>query len=285
MRMAIIIQCHSRSNQVNRLIEFFNVDWIDLYIHVDSKSNIIEKINIQKNVKLLKDRVDVRWGTFSQCEATLKVFNLILKSGIKYKYIHLISGEDFPIKSLEYFKKYFFENSCNFIEYSKLPNDELVKKGYDRFQVYYPLWMIRRPNEFFIRVIRVLYRDLILSTKMFKRKKIPFDTLYYGSQWFSINYETFQYITEYLSENEHIIEFFKNSIYPDEMFFQTIILNSEISFECVNDNLRYIDWSAKQGSPKSVDKKDIDLALTTKNFFIRKIQNNQLIDYINSKLD
>lgn len=284
MRMAIIIQCHNRSNQINQLIDFFNEDWIDLYIHVDSKSNIIKEINIKENVNLVKDRVDVRWGTFSQCEATLKAFKLISESKIRYKYIHLISGEDFPVKSLKYFHDYFSTQSCNFIEYSVLPNPELVKNGMDRFQVYYPLWMIGRPNQIFIRVIRVLYRNFILSTKIFKRKVVPFETIYFGSQWFSINYETFQYINEYLRKNEHIIKFFKNSIYPDEMFFQTIILNAQIPFENENCNLRYIDWSDKQGSPKKVDKKDIDLAFDTKDIFIRKVQNGKLINYINSRL-
>lgn len=284
MKMAIIIQCHNRSDQINHLIEFFNEDWIDLYIHVDFKSDIINEINIKKNVNLVKDRVDVRWGTFSQCEATLKAFKLISETKIRYKYIHLISGEDFPVKSLKYFYDYFSKENCNFIEYSTLPNPDLVKNGMDRFEVYYPQWMIGRSNQIGIRIIRVLYRNFVLSTKLFKRKSIPFKTIYYGSQWFSINYETFQYINEYLEKNEHVINFFKNSIYPDEMFFQTIILNAHNLFENRDYNLRYIDWSDKKGSPKTVDKEDIDLAFNTNALFIRKVQSSRLINYIKSKL-
>ena len=77
MKMAIAIQCHTNSEQINRLINYFQDDYIDIYIHVDKKSNIVSELDIKKNVYLIENRVDVKWGQFSQVEATLNIFKEI----------------------------------------------------------------------------------------------------------------------------------------------------------------------------------------------------------------
>ena len=49
--MAYAIQCHKNIDQVNRLIKVLKSDDIDLFIHVDKKSNIKDKIIKDKNNK------------------------------------------------------------------------------------------------------------------------------------------------------------------------------------------------------------------------------------------
>ena len=39
------------------------------------------------------------------------------------------------------------------------------------------------------------------------------------------------------------MDFFRRVLIPDELFFQTILLNSPLRDRIVNDNLRYMDWS------------------------------------------
>ena len=112
--------------------------------------------------------------------------------------------------------------------------------------------MIDRPENMKKRIIRVAYRELILRTRIFKRKTDFIEDFYYGSAWFSITGDCMKFILSYIENNKKYIEFFKNSIYPDEMFFQTIIMNSKYSKSIVNNNLRYIDWSEKKASPKTL---------------------------------
>ena len=71
MKMAIAIQCHNKPEIINELIKFFNDCDIDIYIHVDKKSNIYNKLLINTNVYMIKNRIDVQWGKFSQVEACL----------------------------------------------------------------------------------------------------------------------------------------------------------------------------------------------------------------------
>ncbi len=284
MKMAIAIQCHKNVEQLNRLIEFFRDDEIDIYIHVDKKSDIKQKIKMIKNLYILEESIDVRWGDFSIVESALKLFERIKESKIDYEYIHLISGQDYPIKKLEEFKRFFVDNNKQYVEYAKLPFNTLVRAGVDRYQVYYPRWMIDRPENMKKRIIRVAYRELILRTRIFKRKTDFIEDFYYGSAWFSITGDCMKFILSYIENNKKYIEFFKNSIYPDEMFFQTIIMNSKYSKSIVNNNLRYIDWSEKKASPKTLQYNDIDKALKSKSYFARKIDSVQLIDYIEDNL-
>lgn len=284
MKMTIAIQCHTNSEQINRLINYFQDDYIDIYIHVDKKSNIVSELDIKKNVYLIENRVDVKWGQFSQVEATLNIFKEIRNSDYKYKYIHLISGQDYPIKSLKAFKEYFLYQNSEFIECSPLPSDVLVKRGEDRYKVYYPNWMIDRPSKTFKRFIRILYREFILNIKIFERKNLDFENLYFGSQWFSITNSCMEYILDSLNNKNSIVRFFKNTLCSDEMFFQTIIMNSYFNKNVKNNNLRYIDWSDKKGSPKTLNIQDIKKAIKTDCFFARKIEDQSVIDYIEKSL-
>jgi len=285
MKIALAIQCHANSKQINRLIEFFHDEDIDIYIHVDKKSNIINEIEINNNVKIVKDSVDVRWGQISQVEATLKLFNLINSSERSYDYVHLISGEDYPVKSLQEFKDFFKENKNEYIQYGFLPTKILSRNGIDRYSVYYPKWMIDRPCKILKRTIRVVYREFILRTHLFKRKFDLEDYICYGSSWFSITGACMKYILIYLKEHKKYYNFFKNSIYSDEMFFQTIIVNSPFKNHIKNDNLRYIDWSEKQGSPKTLNIDDAKKAIFINTFFARKIVNMDVINFIEKSLN
>lgn len=284
MKMAIAIQCHTNSNQINRLINYFQDDDIDIYIHVDKKSNIKDDLDIKKNVYIIKNRVDVKWGQFSQVEATLNILEEIKNSNCKYKYIHLISGQDYPVKSLQSFKDYFLYQSGEFIECSHLPSDILVKRGEDRYKVYYPNWMIDRPSKVFKRFIRILYREFILKTKILKRKNLDFEYFYFGSSWFSITNDCMEYILNLLNNKNNIVVFFKNTLCADEMFFQTIIMNSYLKNNVKSNNLRYIDWSDKKSSPKTLQIQDIKEAIKSEYFFARKIEDQSVINYIEKSL-
>lgn len=280
MKMAIAMQCHANSEQINKIIEFFDDDDIDIYIHIDKKSNIKSEIVTRNNVYILDNNINVKWGQYSQVEATLELFKRIKKSSENYKYIHLISGQDYPVKSLEEFKEFFYNNNKQYIESEILPYNKLTKSGRDRYEVYYKDWMIDRPDKIIKRCIRVAYREFILGTRIFRRKIDFIDNIYCGSQWFSITNDCLEYILEYLNKNTNYSNFFRNSIYSDEMFFQTIVMNSKFAEDIENNNLRYINWSEQKESPKNLDIEDIKKAIASKCFFARKINSLKVIEYI-----
>ena len=201
-KQAILIQCHNKPEQINEIIGYLPEEIFDIYIHVDKKSNIIADIVQKENVFFVKNRIDVRWGRFSQVEATMALINE-MKSPMNYSYCHLISGNDCIIKPIIWLEKIFDENNDKqYIESNYLDGSATWSwGGEDRFQCFYPQWMIQRPKNKIMKVIRVSYREFIMRTKIFKRKNAPVDRFYGGSSWWSLTGEMVAWIKEYILTN------------------------------------------------------------------------------------
>ena len=60
----------------------------------------------------------------------------------------------------------------------------------------------------------------------------------------------------FLSENPDYVRFFEHVFVPDELFFQTIIMNSELRDTVENDDLRYLDWS-REPAPAVLTRDDL----------------------------
>jgi hypothetical protein len=57
----------------------------------------------------------------------------------------------------------------------------------------------------------------------------------------------------------------------EEIYFQTILLNSKYINNIINDNLRYIDWdSGRGGYPAFLDKTDYEKIKHSNKIFARK---------------
>ena len=117
------------------------------------------------------------------------------------------------------------------------------------------------------------FLQFIYSFKRDFPRKIPFVKVYGGSQWFTLNYKHVAYILAYVKNNETTISFFKESMLPDESFFQTILLNSPYQKELVNDNLRLIEMQANH--PLIYKKDDFEYLLNQQQFFARKFDLNE----------
>lgn len=84
MKIAFLMQCHKNPEQINLLLKALKHSQVDVYVHVDSKSeNIREDIEKINGVYLLpkKDCVDVQWAQFSQVQATLNLLNAAISGG------------------------------------------------------------------------------------------------------------------------------------------------------------------------------------------------------------
>ncbi len=255
-KQAILIQCHNKPEQINFLIEVMPADKFDFYIHVDKKSVIFNEIKRNDNI-FFSERIDVHWGRFSQVEATMKLFSMIDTS--KYSYVHLISGNDFIVKHPDEIYTFFNDNDKEFIESNILPGTCTWSwNGLDRYSVYYPQWIIHRPADMFFRIIRVAYREFVMRTKIFTRKKFPVKDFYGGSSWFSITGSLVGWMKKYLEENPEYVEFFKHGVCVDEVFFQTLARCSPYSKNIINEHLRYMIWNGvTTGGPKTIMELDI----------------------------
>ena len=121
-----------------------------------------------------------------------------------------------------------------------------------------------------------------LINKLLPQRKVPKNIVFVGrSQWFSITLEQAIYIATELKRNYKLRHYFKFTWGSDEFVFQTLLYNSPFKAQMVNDNLRYIDWSAGGASPKTLTIADVDILLNSHKLFARKFDEKIDVAIIN----
>ena len=281
---AICIQCHNAPEIINALIDLLPSDNFDFYIHVDKKSSIIDEIVRRDNV-FFCNRISVLWGQSSQYKATLELLNSIDHK--KYNYVHLISGNDFLVCPPEKFIKFFENNDNQYI--GACPLDENCTwswHGQDRYLVWYPKFLVKRPTRKFWRIVRLLYREFVMRTFIFRRKNLPAPEFFGSSQWFSITGNLVGWIKDYLNTHKEYIDFFDHSICSDEVFFSTLAKLSPYKDKIANQCLRYMIWTSdvQSGGPKELEPDDIKKMEPNKFVFARKITSISTVNFIKSSL-
>lgn len=271
MNKAYIVLLHKDPEQAYKLLQRLDDNKAMFFVHIDikkKKSDFKQLYQFGEKVQFIK-RENGKWGGFGIVQATINGLEAIKKSGKNFDQIHLISGQDYPIKSNQFIDE-FFRNSQKKIfmkTLGALPLKEWWLGGLVRINEYY--FGMKDYQIFLSRIPRFLSRYF-----SFLRKKIPYDlTIYGGSQWWTIDMYAMNFILEYVETHPKIISFFRFSKLPDEMFFQTILLNSgdqNILNSIENDSKRYIVIPGGQNHPIVWTKKDLNTLLSSDALYSRK---------------
>lgn len=272
MKVAFLMLCHKNPKQINLLLKALKHPQVDVFIHVDSKNeNIREDIEKSDGVYLLpkKDCVDVQWAQFSEVKATLNLLNAAISKG-GYSHYFLISGQDFPLKSIGEIVRFLNERKDeNFIDCA------LIKRFEKRNDIYFPRMVIGR------RIWqKILKGILVYSTggwnqtfSIIKRLKPANVQYYFGSQWWCLNDAMVKWIYNFLENYPEYIKLFKHSLCPDECFFQTLVMNSPFA-NTTKPYLHYIKWEKGKSSPKTLTTIDYEELKKAEKLIARKFDIN-----------
>ena len=262
MRVAYLILAHANPKQLQRLVNRLSHTSVDFYIHIDLKVAIqsFKPLMQQPNTFFVKNREKVRWGAYSIVQATVNGFEQIIASGINYQHITLLSGQDYPLKCNSAILD-FFKANCDtaFMEFYTM--NDVWTEAIPRLNKYY------LTNYPFIGSHAI---EIIIN-KLFTKRQPPVNLVFVGrSQWFSVTLPQAKYIIEELATNNSLRRYFKLTWGGDEFVFQTLLYNSPYKAEMVNNNLRYIDWSEKNASPKTFTIADAAMLTQSNRLFARK---------------
>ena len=101
MRHAWLIIAHNEFAVLQRLLAELDDPRSDFYVHLDRKVAQMPELQVGRGrLYLLKDRMDVRWGSVSQIAVELLLLETALKNG-PYAHYHIISGVHLPLKPVE----------------------------------------------------------------------------------------------------------------------------------------------------------------------------------------
>lgn len=270
MKIAHLINAHRNLSQLIRLVSQLSDRNASLFVHLDRKisdeatAEFASAVS-QYGVHLIRERINVTWGGFSQVQATLNGLRTIIKSGVdRFDYINILSGQDYPLQQTEALLS--FLNDSRGGEFMEAI--ELTKYGVGTELYRYQQYHLKETITISCTLRRWIER---CANRVLPIRKPPLGgNIYAGSSWWTITNVLACYILDFLERNREYARFFATTHSADEMFFQTIVVNSPFREQLRNRNLRYIDWSAHGRSPKTLTRHDLHSLKTSGQFYARK---------------
>lgn len=278
MKLAYIVLAHKNPAQVARLIQSLDNNYATIFLHIDQNADASEFKTIcarRDNIVAVKS-VKTPRGGFGLVEATINGIKAVMDDKRTFDFVSLISGQHYPIKSNEQIRDYLNSTTRSaFIEYTSLPD-------YDRWEPRGGLYRIDRyflgletHQRFMAKTLNFLLQKANIFKRIFPENLKPFG----GSQWWTLNNDSLQYIMRFIKNNEEFITFHKYSFAPDELFFHNILLNAtddKIKSGITNNNLLYMNWpDTGKGHPEILRSSDFANILTSDLLFARKFDTEQ----------
>lgn len=278
MKVAILIQAHKNPQQVARLCKALAHPDIDIFMHLDAKTDIASFKALIPQVIMVKKRINVLWGGFSQVKATINSLRQIKQCGVKYNYVALISGQDYPV-----------------ITPSRLI--ETLRRGGNQEYLSHATMDFEYPNN---TADKVLHYHFILTNRRLTnrlrkweyryspfRRKYPITPVYKGDNWWTLTPECIDYILEYAKKEYKFVNFHRFTESSDEIFFHNIIMHSPFAERVENNSHRYIDWSQCKANPEILTCEDYDKIVKSDAWFARKFDtelNSNILDMLDKHL-
>jgi hypothetical protein len=294
-KIAYLIVAHTDPNILKRLIISLNSN-ADFYIHLDKK---VERALFQtqfydfENVYFINDNHWVQWAGFGIVAAQISLIKIALKS--KQDYIRLVhlSGLDYPLMSNNKLYKYFSIENVEYISGYNITKSSQInqKKRVTRYHLFKNVQ--GRTN----KAYKILgYLCLKLSDLLpFKKQDIvsidgKVADIFFGSQFFAVTPAFAGYFLEVVKNNPLLVNYFKTSFAPDELFVQTIFFNSSFSDkadsvllnkECDLHKLASLHYFEYTSSIKVLSNDDYETVMNSGKFFMRKVTTKKSIELIN----
>lgn len=281
---AFLIEAHNNRKQLEKLFECLDYEHNDIFLHIDAKSKDldgIEKYQFKKSGFYIVPSVAVNWGGYSQIEAEISLLKSATRKGLYSRY-HLISGLDLPLVSQRDLHNFFDSKSdIEFIHYDYKYKPSLFR---NRMGLYHVLRdRISRKQRILVNIEKALL-GIQKALGINRIKDISIE-LGKGANWFSITDSCAKYVLE---QQKWIEERFKYTKCCDEVFLQTIVLNSPFKDKRFYDerekrygNMRLIDW--KRGNPYIFRKEDYNYLIRSGYMFARKFDvtvDQEVVDMI-----
>lgn len=310
-KIAFLVLAHKNIDQVDRLINILNTEKSDVYIHCDKRwAEGFQFFSNKDYCICTEKRYECNLDDWSLIEAEIELINTAKKK-YNYNYYILLSGQDYPIVPIDNIVK---ELSLNY------PTSYIDVTPYDKYN-----WVSSKfdTNILFFRCGRMI--NSMFSNKYIRKLiKLPiyiineisniFTTprkrlaklgveLFGGSAWWILSNEVVEFILREFYYNTNVIKELKNTITPEETFFQIMAMRSPGASKIVINQPDMVLQNCKTyayffsenkkfcGHPYIFTNSDDDIQLINNKgrecYFARKFDiniNSEILDYIDRNL-
>lgn len=250
MKHAWLIIAHNEFEILQRLVSALDDERSAIFLHFDRKVRTLPDIRVSRShLTVLRERVDVRWGSFSQIECELALLQAAAQEG-PYDYYHIISGTTLPLKPLEGIDA-FFQATAGKTVLTGLchdtPYQETLKVR--RYNLFLRNYTSR--HRFLREVSQFCWKSAIALQRLLHIESNRGRTFYKASNWLSLTEEAVQYI---LDRKDAIIKTYRWSFCGDEYFIPSELLASPLKDSVVNsDNYLYREIIRSTASTYQLD--------------------------------
>lgn len=229
--IAYICLCHMDPQFVARTAKTLRYKNDGFFIHVDNKVDITPFLDACKgldNVHFVIDRIDNYWGGFNSVVATVKTLELAQQTG-EYARFVLLQGQDYPLVSPQRIHEFFEKNAE--VEYCKARDITISKETKDRMKLG-GLWFLDAPAKtFFSKLLKYGFYQLNGFKIPYRRRSFRHKGanwhIYQGWAQFALTKCCVDFIVDEYHNNTQFNRFIKHRFPPDEIYFHTLIYNSE----------------------------------------------------------
>ncbi len=290
---AFMITCYKQPKLVARIMRVLSGPNHYFFVHVDKKSDIkpyIEESRDINNVCFTR-QISVYHARISQLKSELVLLRTVrefeIRNNITFDYVHMISGNDYPLRSNEQFDQFFENTESTFMLYDR---DEYWDKNRDNIEHSVNYYHLNRGG--FISTLFSKTLGIVLSF-IIPRQRI--NNLAGGWDWWSWNARTFNYVLGFLDTHPSYLRRWNHTVCVTEKFFHTILAEKREEFKIETWNpLRFVSWKPRRDMganynpyrPYDLTEREFELVINSKAFFCRKvdeIESSSLLDMIDSQ--
>jgi hypothetical protein len=264
-----LIQAHKDLGQLNALVEQLRDDDFRVYVNLDRKC-ALDPAGVHPFARQVRNRIDVHWGTFSQVQAVLNSLEQIVAEVPVFDKAVFLSAQDFPLLSNARLKDALAQHAghelLDTVAIGAEPGQWAADYRYRYFHRGAETPLARLACRIANRALRVTGTARRLPGGM---------RPYGGSSWWALSQACVQDILARVARDPGLVRFFRNCACPDEMFFQTLVMNSPFASRVLGQNFRYVQWP-EQGArnPKILDEGDFERIAASRAHFCRKIDSH-----------
>lgn len=273
--LAYIVSAYKNLEQVARLAERLVTERSVVYVHVDKKTDDAAYRRLERTLEStsrlrLLERHVCHWGGFGHVRATLKGLEALLASGDDFEHVVLLTGQDYPIKPIVQIERFFAgHRGTSFMAHSQLPSPWWSPRGgLDRIEYRHWRWRDRH--------VRLPWK-----------RRFPADVKPHGGgAYWNLSRLCVEHVMRFVESRPDVVDFFRHVDIPDEVFFQTVIMSSDLAGSVVNDNLRYIDWT-RGPRPALLEARDLPALRASPKLFARKFDvfhDARILDLIDAEI-
>lgn len=277
MRHAFLITAYKNPRHLIRMMDRFD-ERFDFYFHIDARSRIADAdaklLAEHPRCRFVSRRYVNRWGGVNHLMAMLLLAREALGRH-EYDYLHVRSGQDYPIRTPDAIDAFFSENrGLEFVKSWPLPDYRLwgPEGGLERFLRFqlYTYLDVKKPR---IGALAEILHRLQRKLRIWRRFPKGFPAPYGGSQWVSYTGGLWRYILDQWDAHPDWYRLFRFSFCAEEVVLPTMAHAYRDGGNVSNRRVNYVNWTMRNGNnPANLDESDFERIKDSEYLFVRKVE-------------